>query len=455
MNSVASLAQRIARLAPIFHAHPDQISFLTSPTNYYEFLKEAIGSANHKIYMTALYLGTGELEKNLVQVLSRRLDQKGDSIKTRIHLDYFRGSRGHPSSSAGLLLPVLAKHPLSLRVSMLRYSNNGRWHSLLPSRWNEIFGLSHMKVFVFDDTVLVTGANMNTSYFTNRTDRYVCIRDHPRLAAYFMELIETLGDISFSLQDSREDTLQYAKPVVPVSKSSSHVKTFLEKHRGLRDQETGSTVIVPTLQMFPWAIDQDEKTMKELLVWADEHYPEAHAAFATGYFSPSPATREIFFNGDRNKKRYWRILISSPEANGFYGAKGLSGHIPDLYRAIELEFLKLPERTPLLLDENGDEAIYEYQREGWTYHAKGIWLESPELMVTVVGSSNFGHRSYERDLETQLTIATEDSGLGDRIKADRDSLFTHSKLVSGKDILRFEAPSGRIRGAASLFRSFL
>lgn len=30
-----------------------------------------------------------------------------------------------------------------------------RW--LVPARYNELFGLQHMKVYVFDDTVLISG----------------------------------------------------------------------------------------------------------------------------------------------------------------------------------------------------------------------------------------------------------------------------------------------------------
>ena len=36
----------------------------------------------------------------------------------------------------------------------------------------------------------------------------------------------------------------------------------------------------------------------------------------------------------------WHILTASPLANGFFGAKGVAGVIPDVYRMIEKKFLE-------------------------------------------------------------------------------------------------------------------
>jgi phosphatidylserine/phosphatidylglycerophosphate/cardiolipin synthase-like enzyme len=58
--------------------------------------------------------------------------------------------------------------------------------------------------------------------------------------------------------------------------------------------------------------------------------------------------------------------------------------------------------------------LWEYTRPGWTYHAKGMWIYSassvdpsaqaePALPIgCLVGSPNFGERSFDRDLESQV-----------------------------------------------------
>ena len=39
---------------------------------------------------------------------------------------------------------------------------------VLPQRWNEIVGLQHCKVYIFDDSVIISGANLSSDYFTDR-----------------------------------------------------------------------------------------------------------------------------------------------------------------------------------------------------------------------------------------------------------------------------------------------
>ena len=61
-------------------------------------------------------------------------------------------------ASAGLyLFPVL---PSALR-------------SILPSPLNEVGGVFHLKAYIMDDALILSGANLSEDYFTNRRDRYM------------------------------------------------------------------------------------------------------------------------------------------------------------------------------------------------------------------------------------------------------------------------------------------
>jgi CDP-diacylglycerol---glycerol-3-phosphate 3-phosphatidyltransferase len=69
--------------------------------------------------------------------------------------------------------------------------------------------------------------------------------------------------------------------------------------------------------------------------------------------------------------------------------------------------------------------LREYQREGWTYHAKGLWYcDSPEQTpsLTLVGSPNFGERSTIRDLELQLAVLTSNEGLRKQLAEEVNDL---------------------------------
>ena len=78
------------------------------------------------------------------------------------------------------------------------------------------------------------------------------------------------------------------------------------------------------------------------------------------------------------------------QANGFYGGKGVAGHVPMMYIHFADNFLKA-------VDHHGyqDRIKYlEYYREGWTFHGKGLWYYHngeawPSL--TLMGSTNYGN----------------------------------------------------------------
>ena len=41
---------------------------------------------------------------------------------------------------------------------------------------NELLGVYHIKYYLFDDNVIISGANLADHYFENRRDRYVLIK---------------------------------------------------------------------------------------------------------------------------------------------------------------------------------------------------------------------------------------------------------------------------------------
>mgnify|MGYP002074183142 CR=1 FL=1 len=58
-------------------------------------------------------------------------------------------------------------------------------------------GVHHMKLYIFDDTTIITGANLSHSYFTRRQDRCIVIKDCQQLSNYFYDLINGLVNGSY------------------------------------------------------------------------------------------------------------------------------------------------------------------------------------------------------------------------------------------------------------------
>ena len=190
----------------------------------------------------------------------------------------------------------------------------------------------------------------------------------------------------------------------------------------------------------------------------------------------------------------WRPCTRrSTEANGFYGAKGVSGLIPLAYSTLEHRtWRKLTAgggglaagRRALgqlgggstgggVPQAGGARALLEYARPGWSFHAKGLWLTPGGAdplagpAVTSIGSSNYGasyalmcavccqpgalfhcpppahhcplhphapytgFRSLHRDLEINFIVATANPSLRARFAQEWAALAQHASLVAG------------------------
>ena len=123
------------------------------------------------------------------------------------------------------------------------------------------------------------------------------------------------------------------------------------------------------------------------------------------------------------------ILTSSPRANSFYQAGRFKKFIPALYRLNAIELLKSNRKY-------GNIKVHEYSFGDWTFHAKGAWIfeeskdaasedhggsgDNPLPSLTIIGSSNFSHRSNRLDQEAQLYIAPSEQAVEFKYRVGRE-----------------------------------
>ena len=55
---------------------------------------------------------------------------------------------------------------------------------------SEVIGVCHLKAYVFDDDVLISGANLSTTYFTKRQDRYYLFKQAANVAMFVRSLVK-------------------------------------------------------------------------------------------------------------------------------------------------------------------------------------------------------------------------------------------------------------------------
>ena len=109
-----------------------------------------------------------------------------------------RGSRPDRDlkSSESLLKPLHLEFHENFELHLFQHPTPPSIISEINSPLKEIFGVHHIKAFVFDDTVLLTGANMSEDYFTDRADRYWVIHNAPNFADWVDDLITAVSDVS-------------------------------------------------------------------------------------------------------------------------------------------------------------------------------------------------------------------------------------------------------------------
>jgi CDP-diacylglycerol--glycerol-3-phosphate 3-phosphatidyltransferase len=370
---------------PIFNVDSKRIRFLSEPCEYLSSLESLIASSKRRVSLSGLYLGSDALSKRLVNVSLDRM-RSPCPPSFNILLDHGRGTRvEHGATSVSTALPLLS---LGAKLALWRTPRMGWLAQLvLPTRFKELVGVQHMKVHVIDNTVMISGANLSETYFSNRQDRYVIIDDE-HVSTFFHRVLNTVIESASNVTES--GTIED-----PHSSNLAEALNDLWREQNASNNIISSTsgvFIAPTVQMGAMNVRIDERLTNSLL----EELPNwTGVVIATGYFNLTRTDAALIAN-----LRGAHILVASPTANPWSNSHGMSRHVPSGYSALQGSFLKKcrSSSAPKML---------EWTFGAWSFHCKGLWAFRDDATLTMIGSANMGHRSVELDLEAQVLLVSE------------------------------------------------
>lgn len=500
----AGVTSQIDVVAPRFEIDASQIEIIDSPTAFYETLKAKIRTAKSRIYLSTLYIGKKETE--LIETLQEALRRQPE-LRVAILTDYLRGTREDPEPScASLLLPLVQEFGDRVQIRMYHTPNLNGWKKkYMPKRINEGWGLQHMKLYGFDDEIMLSGANLSDDYFTNRLDRYHLFKSK-KLADYYANIHNAVSSISYELavSDTAPQGFELQSPMHrglpdPVwhpDRFKRHAKQLLEPliHRTARQQimpvefDDTKTFVYPLAQFdillgqpvnrpfLDYEIINYTSTEKPALTKVltalaeDQQLRNSTWTFTAGYFNIDPEIRDNLLEAApqmaasiASTEKPCTVITASPWANGFYGSPGVSGMLPAAYTLLSRRFLKQVEKAG-----KGDAIQLKEWRKGtvgepgaFTYHAKGIWITLPPQInaagraedesgpsMTLVGSSNYTKRSYSLDLEVGALVVTGDEDLKRRLKAEVDWLQKDATVTTQDDLMKMDRRVGaRVRAS--------
>jgi CDP-diacylglycerol--glycerol-3-phosphate 3-phosphatidyltransferase len=212
-----------------------------------------------------------------------------------------------------------------------------------------------------------------------------------------VDIVDTIAKQSFKVASSQEkpifmgkhhpyegDNAQYRLEVEQNMKSL--MKTYQTRHPKPSSLSNDEALVLPLIQMGMFNINYD----RDFNIHLYSNLPlKSKLYLATSYFNMTKEYEKELIDNKR-EDTIISLLTASPQANGFYGSRGISQYVPDGYTANEREFVENAERK---CSNDGQIQMLEYYRSKWTYHAKGLWLyeeNSNHPILTCIGSPNFG-----------------------------------------------------------------
>jgi CDP-diacylglycerol--glycerol-3-phosphate 3-phosphatidyltransferase len=501
-HPLAGVASEFDRVAPRVEIEPSNIQILSSPSEFYETLKRKIKSAKRRVYLSTLYIGKTEHE--LIATINEALEENPD-LEVSILTDALRGTRESPNAScASLLAPLITNHGSRVKIAMFHTPNLKGWKKkYIQRRLNEGWGLQHMKLYGFDDEIMLSGANLSDDYFTNRLDRYHLFSSK-ELADYYAKIHDAICELSYDLQPAPELSEGYVldspinrgipDPVWHTKRYKMYAKQLLEPliHKKARQKmfpvpfTAEKTFVYPVAQFdillgnpvniglldyeFQTYTSTEKPMLSKLLtrLAEDQALRNPRWTFTAGYFNIDPEISELLLaaapasshvvSSEKSEGKACTVITASPWANGFYGSKGISGLLPAAYTLLSRRFLREVSKA----DKDGSIQLKEWRKGtvgtpgGWTYHAKGIWatlgpkdgIEEAGPSVTLVGSSNYTKRSYSLDLEIGAMIVTADSTLQKKLKAETEWLQKDATVTTMDDLRKVDRRVGfKVRAA--------
>ena len=462
-SPLAGLTTDLDRLAPRIDINADQIDVLEGPKEFYETLKAKIGGAKRRICLSTLYIG--KTEEELIATIRDTLIHNGPGLQVSILTDALRGTREAPDPScASLLASLVAEFPKQVEVRMYHTPNlTGFRKKYIPKRINEGWGLQHIKLYGVDDEVILSGANLSSDYFTNRQDRYH-VFSSKRVADYFARIHHAVCSISFLLRPSdhpskfvlewpasNEAPDPLRAPKNYIAAATSLLQPLVEVKLPQSAPTTSTSVYA--LLCHPPTINTELPAFTTLF-----NHPIKSYTFTAGYFNPHPiVTSALLAASGSPSPTPGTILTASPHANGFFGSKGISGMLPAAYTHLSLRFLQAARGKNIQLREWQRGVVG--RKDGWTYHAKGLWVTLPGSSLagpsaTLIGSSNYTTRSYGLDLEVGAMVVTSDEGLMRKWKREEEMLEKPAREVTEGELEGEERRAGwRVRVAMWVVRA--
>lgn len=400
-------------------------NILEQPKSFHERILELIASAKDRIMMTMLYLQDDAAGNEVMRALYEA-QQRNPKLYIRVYVDFHRAQRG-----------LIGKAPSATNRDM--YERYAKEYNHVPAIYGvpvkrrEIFGVMHLKGFVFDDTVLYSGASINDVYLNYgdkyRLDRYHEINSRELSDALCLYTNEVFHQ-NFAVQDFSQGNIRPAREIrndiKNLQRRLAKSQYIFKSSRKIHDDEVGITPVV--------GLGKRDNQLNRLIMWALAS-ARKKIFICTPYFNPPKA----FMDGlemclDRGVQV--TLVVGDKIANDFFIHPDEQfspiGTIPYIYEKNLRDFVG-KHQTEI---NQGQLNIHLWQDGINTYHLKGIFIDRHLAIIT---GNNLNPRAWSLDLENGLFVNDPNHLLQEKFMHEKQFILNHTKrITSVDDIESFE-----------------
>ena len=419
MKSPTQYKQQVESLEQI-PVNADDIKILLSAKAFRVTLFNLIQNATQRIYLSALYIQDDEVGNQIMDALYEA-KQRNPMLDVKLFVDFHRAQRsliGQKCKGGNALMyhDMKEKHPVGIEV----YG--------VPVKTREIFGVLHLKGFVFDNEILYSGASINNVYLHQkdqyRYDRYFII-NNKQLADTMVGFLNR-----YFVQNSAPQLLDRQKIL-----SSKELKFII--HRFVKELKkatykfdngslkSGQVGITP-LSGFGRQKNLLNQTIHYLIKSTTKQL-----VLLTPYFNlPLKIARDVNSLLERGVKV--TLVVGDKSANDFFiptdqPFKKIGG-LPYIY---ERNLRKFAREHQTAIDSKLL-TIRLWKHNNHTFHLKGIYCDDCYRMIT---GHNLNPRAWQLDLENALLIHDNDNLLKQQIDRELEEIFSNTnEIQSYRDI---------------------
>lgn len=404
--------RRLAAL-PATAIQADAVQLFCHATDYKQQLLQLIAQAKKRILITALYLQADEAGEQILRALFVA-KQQNPQLDVRIYVDFHRARRGLIGQSGGrtnadFYRAVAADYPLPIEI----YG--------VPVKKRELFGVLHLKGFVFDDTLFYSGASLNNIYLAEqqryRADRYLQIDNQALADAFVAGQQLVLGDFTVV------QNLLAAEADIAHAYKAGHRNWLKHARHGrypLPDQPQGSALTASLLMGLGRLNNQLNKSILALLGLA-----EREVLIYTPYFNPPPvlakALRKCLKRGVKVT-----IVVGDKTANDFYIPPGQKfsriGGLPYLYETILRKFVKNNQK----FIDAGLLELRLWRHQDNSFHLKGLSVDGQRHLFT---GHNLNPRAFALDFENAVLVQDELGQLQPQLQQEQQHIFANTEQI--------------------------